>query len=321
MRQDWAAQSVNALVTAFARWAAEAAGVAMASLAHSLGGRTEPRFSDLAGPYDQMLALALLLAAAFICCALVERLVGGPSGAGWNVVPRTVVAIFFAVSGLSLAAHVEHAGALIAQVWAAGLGQQGNRLQGAAGHLVSTSSGLPLGSLAGLIATALLALLLALVVYLELMLRAALILVTVTFIPLVSVMAIWPRLASAARHLTEFLIGLFLSKFVIATAISVGFTLIVQSLRPKAGDKGMADPMVLGVVILAVAALSPLILFQGLRFGQAPAGHLARNWSSRAGALPAGAAAALVARLRPRATRAAGSLLARARRSVRRRRP
>src|SRR5205814_8116868 len=82
----------------------------------------------------------------------------------------------------------------------------------------------------GLIVTALSMSSLTVMVHLELVVRSALILTITTFVPLVGVMSIWPRLAKAATTMAEFLIGLLLSKFVVATAVYVGFRLVVNAL-------------------------------------------------------------------------------------------
>ncbi|MGH7775847.1 MAG: hypothetical protein ACREPI_01540 [Candidatus Dormibacterales bacterium] len=297
---------MDALASAFAGWAAQAAGAAMTSLSRSLGTRTEPDLGALAQTYDRMLAIALLLTGLFVACALVERLLGGPSGAGWSVLPRTLLAVLVASSGLGLAAYLEHYAALIASAWSPGLAFQAISLPPAAQGMVASSSQLPLGSVAGLILTALLTLLLALLVYVELILRAALILVTVSFIPLVSVMSIWPRLAGAAGHLAEFLLGLFLSKFVIATSIYVGFGLVLRAVARPGADAGHANAMVVGVATLAVAALAPVVLVQGVRFGHTATGTLARGWGATAAGPPL-ASAGRVIKLGRRA-RSAGHL-------------
>src|SRR5207302_897976 len=82
----------------------------------------------------------------------------------------------------------------------------------------------------GLIFTAMSVSSLAVIVHLELVVRSALILTVTSFVPLVCVLAIWPRAAGAAATLAEFLLGLFLSKFVVATVVYVGFRLVVVAL-------------------------------------------------------------------------------------------
>ncbi|MGH7904479.1 MAG: hypothetical protein ACREPA_10225 [Candidatus Dormibacteraceae bacterium] len=287
---SWGAGYMNQIVAAFANWAASSAAIAINSLAHSFGASTEPSFTAIASTYQRMLAIALLLTGAFIACALIERLLGGPAGAGWNVIPRTLIAVFLAATGLALVTYLAHYAALLATAWAPDLSSQGTALIRNTYSFAQPAGGLPLGSVAGLILTAIFTLLLALLVYVELMLRSALILVTTVFIPLVCVMCIWPRLAGAAGHLVEFLLGLLLSKFVIATSIYVGFGLVLEGLVSPAGNASHANAMVVGLATLAVAAFAPLVLIQGLRFGHGATASLARSWSGSAAAAPMAAA-------------------------------
>jgi hypothetical protein len=146
-----------------------------------------------------------------------------------------------------------------------------------------------LGSWIGLLIVALLTVALVLLVYVELVLRAALILVTATFVPLVSVMAIWPRLSGAASHLAQFLLALLLSKFVIVTALYVGFTMVAQGLGASNGSS------LAGLAILLVAVFSPVVLLQGVRFAEAGTSHLVRGWGATATRGLAGASGLRVA--------------------------
>jgi len=86
-------QFLNRLLLDFALAAVEAARAAVMGLLSSFGSSTEPDFTSIAPVYGRTLAIALLLAGVFIPCAFVERLLGGPLGAGWAVIPRTVFAM------------------------------------------------------------------------------------------------------------------------------------------------------------------------------------------------------------------------------------
>ena len=150
-----------------------------------------------------------------------------------------------------------------------------------------------------LIIMALLISFLALVVYLELIVRAALVLTITAFVPLVCVLAIWPRMAGGAVHLAEFVIGLLLSKFVVATAFVVGLSLLLPAVLGVAPNNGKADWMASGFAILLITAISPVALFQGIKFAHGTAGSVARGWGGTAAyMLPIGAV-----------TRRAGGLL------------
>src|SRR5205085_8180150 len=77
-------------------------------------------------------------------------------------------------------------------------------------------------------------------------------------------------------------IGLLLSKFVVATALYVGLHLVVPALVSGHDDMGHADWMQSGVAVLLIAAFSPLVLFQALRFAHGTAGNVARGWGGAA---------------------------------------
>jgi len=150
----------------------------------------------------------------------------------------------------------------------------------------------------GLIVTALSLSFLTVMVHLELVVRSALILTITSFVPLVSVMSIWPRLARAATTLSEFLVGLLLSKFVVATAVYVGFRLVVTALISPSDNDTTENWMASGVAVLLIAAFSPVVIFTSLRFAHAQAGSVARSLAGTGlSALPTGRLFGNVSRL------------------------
>lgn len=273
-------QAVQAFELALADACVLAAQAALLGLIAALGKATEPDFATLVPAYDRMLAIGSFLLVVFASLALVEEQIGGRLGAGFNLIPRVLVACFAALTGLTLLALLESHAALLATVWTSDYLSQSHRLEETITTVYSpTGAAPPMGSLLGLIATALITLLLALFVYVELVLRAALLLVTAAFIPLVAAMWVWPRMTTAASHMAGFVVGLLLSKFVIATAVYIGFSLIVGGLSQDPGS----NAMIVGLAVLLVAALSPIALFQGLHFGQQAAAPLSRGWVSGGG--------------------------------------
>ena len=266
-------QLVQSYAESSARQAAQAAGQAVAWLLKVLGPDTEPSFTAIGPAYNRMLAIALLLAGAFISAAVAERVLGGPRGAGWNVIPRTVAACMAAFAGLGVVEYLARYAALLPTAWAGSGGELNAGLQaGAAQMYVSGNQEQALGSFIGLLLVAILTLLLTLLLYVEMVLRAALILVTATFIPLVCVMAIWPRLSGAATRMAEFLVLLLMSKFVMVTAVYVGFSMVAYGAIP--GNQGMA----VGIATLLLAAFSPLLLMQGIRIGETTTSNVVRGW-------------------------------------------
>src|SRR5205807_9752684 len=98
-----------------------------------------------------------------------------------------------------------------------------------------------------------------------------------TFIPLIAVLAIWPRFAASIAHLFEFLFGLLAAKFVMATAIYVGYAVLLAGI--PAGARPEDSILITGIAILAVAAFGPLLLVQGVRLGHHAAAPVARSWT------------------------------------------
>ena len=91
--------------------------------------------------------------------------------------------------------------------------------------------------------------------------------------------------------MAEFLVGLLLSKFVVATVLYVGFYLVVPALLGTGGGAGRPDWMENGIAVLLIAAFSPVAIFQALRFAHSSAGTVVRDLGSTGiGMAPIGSA-------------------------------
>ena len=186
---------------------------------------------------------------------------------------RTVAACAAAMVGLPLMRYAVNYADLLATVWNGDVVGGALSVLGHVGPVYHAGGGQAVGSALGLILAAFLTLLLALLVYVELVLRSALIVLTTTLLPLACIMAIWPRLAATLSHMVGFLLALLLSKFVVATAVYLGFAMVVQA---------CSDPtpaLATGIATLAAAALSPIVLLQGIRFAEASTAHATRGFS------------------------------------------
>jgi len=273
---DWVSQVLTQLALA----ALAFAGAQVQLLLGAFGSATEPDFASLASSYGDMLAIALLLSGAVIAAALTERILGGTEGAGWNVIPRTLMCVGMAAIGIQVVQYLAHYADLLANVWflPTSSPQDSHAILKAWGIDSSqTAKSFVTKNVWNLILLGLFAGLLAFFVYLELVIRGALILLLTLFIPLVCVMAIWPRLSASAIHLAEFLLGLLLSKFVLATAVALGFGLLIKGLfleHSASPTQGLAT----GIALLLIAAFSPAVLVQGLRFTHNAAGSASRKW-------------------------------------------
>jgi hypothetical protein len=271
---DTYSQYAAQIVQAITAWAIKDALWGMTNLMHSFGDATEPDFVALVPVYNRVLAIALLILAAVVAFGIIERIFGGQLGLDLSVVPRVMACVFFAYSGLAIVQYATVHAALLGHAW-------DKELSAANPSSVVTTGSVDISqvhlNVVALIIMALLISFLALVVYLELIVRAALVLTITAFVPLVCVLAIWPRMAGGAVHLAEFVIGLLLSKFVVATAFMVGMSLLLPAVLGVAPNNGKADWMASGFAILLITAVAPVALFQGIRFAHGTAGKVARD--------------------------------------------
>ncbi len=315
---------VNQIVQAITAWAIKDALWGISNLMHSFGDATEPDLVALVPVYNRVLAISLLVLGAVVAFGIVERIFGGSLGLDLSVVPRVVGCVFFAYSGLAIVQYATVHAALLGHAW-------DRELSAANPNAVVTTGSLDPSQIhlnvVALIIMALLISFLALVVYLELIVRAALVLTITAFVPLVCVLAIWPRMAGGAVHLAEFVIGLLLSKFVVATAFVVGLSLLLPAVLgvAPAPNNGKADWMASGFAVLLITAVAPIALFQGIRFAHGTAGKVARDVGGMAvGLTPVGlltrslplAALPIASKAQRRLSGAVRSRLARIRKSL-----
>jgi hypothetical protein len=309
---DYYSQYANQIVQAITVWAIKDALWGISNLMGSFGDATEPDFVALVPTYNRVLAISMLILGAVVAFGVIERIFGGQLGLGLAVIPRVVVCVFFAYSGLAVVQYATVHAALLGHAWDKELGAANPNTVVSAGSVDLSHVHL---NVVALIVMALLISFLALVVYLELIVRAALVLTITAFVPLVCVLAIWPRMAGGAVHLAEFVVGLLLSKFVVATAFVVGLSLLLPAVLGEAPNNGKADWMASGFAVLLITAVAPVALFQGIKFAHGTAGKVTRDLGGMAiGMTPFGALTRLLplAAANPRVTRArtrASSLL------------
>ncbi len=231
--------------------------------------------------YNRVLAISLLILGAVVAFGIVERIFGGQLGLDLAVVPRVIACVFFAYSGLAIVQYATVHAALLGHAW-------DKELSAASPSAVVSAGSVDVSQIhinvVALILMALLISFLTLVVYLELIVRAALVLTITAFVPLVCVLAIWPRMAGGVVHLAEFVIGLLLSKFVVATAFVVGLSLLLPAVLGVAPNNGKADWMASGFAILLITAVSPVAIFAGIKFAHGSASNVARSWGGMAAA-------------------------------------
>jgi hypothetical protein len=114
---------------------------------------------------------------------------------------------------------------------------------------------------------------LAMVVWIELILREAAIYVTVAFLPIALAAAVWPRTSHWARRLAEWLTAIVLAKLTIAASFAVAGSMLAHG----RGGSGGLTAILAGCTVLLVAALSPWVLLRLIPFAEQAAGSLHRG--------------------------------------------
>jgi hypothetical protein len=155
-----------------------------------------------------------------------------------------------------------------------------------------TGSGSPAGGFVVMVGTLLVAFG-ALLVWIELLVRASAIYVAVLFLPLALSGLVWPSTARWARRMVELLVALVLSKFIIVAVISLAAGALAG------GDD--LNSVLAGAALMLMAAFAPFVLLRLVPIAEAGViGHLeglerrpvaaVRNAGSRAAGAAAGAA-------------------------------
>lgn len=251
-------------VGALATWVAAGAAGVLESAGRAILSGTRPQLSGTGEGgrawflqrYDDLALISLGLFAPMLILAVVHGVVLGSAALVWRAVANLPVA------ALGTAAAVVVVEALLGAVDAAslfaarGLGADTeNFLSGIASLVAAPSLAGAGGTTAfGAVLLAVLMALVALVVWLELVVREAAVYLTVAFLPLGFATYIWPALSSWLRRLIEVVVALVLSKLVIVVALSLaGSALAAQEgFGALVGATGM----------LLLAAFAPFALFK-----------------------------------------------------------
>jgi hypothetical protein len=124
----------------------------------------------------------------------------------------------------------------------------------------------------------------ALLVWIELLIRAAAVYVAVLFLPLALASLAWPAIAHWCRRLVDTLAALILSKFVIVAVLSLAAGALASGTGSGPGQRGGFATVLGGAALLLLAGFAPWALFRLLPFMEAGAvghlesmGHRARN--------------------------------------------
>ncbi len=252
----------NAVLGAMVSFVVDGAGWLLERLATFIDSSTRPDLQSgwFRAAYRDMALIGMLGLLPFLLLALVQALIR-------QDVPMMLRATF----GYVPIAAIGTAGAIVVidllvtltdqlSGWIArGLGSDLSSFAtgvGTALATISAPSGGAVAGLAALIGAAVIAFA-AFVIWLELLLRQAAIYVAVLFLPLGFMAMVWPATAHWVRRLTQGLVAIILSKFVIVAVMA----LAASALDADVADEGFGVVMS-GGALLGLAALAPYVLLR-----------------------------------------------------------
>jgi len=241
----------------------------------------EPNWHVVNPAYSEMTALALGLVIAFVALALLEHMAGGIRGAGPAVLSRLIAAVMVSLAGLPLVAWFVQGIDAIASMWTSSMGNATTQVLDRLTGMLQAHSGSGVPEAAAIAVLALFALITTLLVVAWLVLRLVLVQALVVFLPLVAVMAIYPRTSGAARRMGEYLASLILTKLAMVIFLSVGFQILAFGLE------GVPDWLAItsATVLLGMVAFTPWALLRGIHLAEMETLGLVRRRSTSAPAL------------------------------------
>ncbi|HUP68576.1 MAG TPA: type IV secretion system protein [Acidimicrobiales bacterium] len=227
-------------------------------------------FAGPDSPYASVRAIAGALMVAFALLGLVSGLLKGDAGGMARRIavglPLTVVAMVATTAvvakGLALT------DALSAEV----LDPAGSDAASFLGAISSGASGT--GGGFAVVVVALVGVVAGLVVWVELLVRSALVYLLVALSPLAFATTVWPATKGVARRLVELLVAVVVSKLVVCIALATGVAALAGAVGEgrgpdSAGMAGGLGALIVGCAVLAMAAFSPFVVLRLMPLAEA----------------------------------------------------
>jgi hypothetical protein len=222
-------------------------------------------FLDPGGPYRTVLGIAAVLLLGFVFLGVVQGLVAGdPMAMVTRVVRDLPLAVLGMVVTIEVTTRLLQLSDALSHAVLRGGGDNAKEVL----RVISTSSSFSGQSSFVVALLGLLCIVAALFVWIELVIRAALVYLLIAFSPLAFAAMVWPAARGMVRKLAELLLALIFSKVVIAVAFSVGAAALAG-----VGNAGHADDaggsvsanagtLFSGLVIFGLAAFAPFVLLK-----------------------------------------------------------
>jgi hypothetical protein len=289
--------AADAVLGGIVGWAADGAAWLVKTIARQIDRSTRPALGSawFTRRYASMRSLAISLALLFLLIAITHAALRHDlamlARSCLVALPLALLLTFAAVTLVELGLALTDA---LTNAAVAGVGGDTEDAFADLGAVLAPTA-TPANPLPGLVLLlgSILVAVLALVVWIELMLREAAIYVAVVFLPLALAAVTWPRTAHWARRLAEWLAAIILAKLAIAVSFAVAGAMLGNA---RSGSGGLSA-ILGGCAVLLVAALSPWVLLRLIPFAEQAAGSLQRGHVGGAlKAAPGAAASTLLVR-------------------------
>jgi len=258
----------SAAMSGVVSWAAEGAAWLVGEVAKAVERSSRPELGDpwFKDRYDGMQQLAVVFVALFLLLAIGHAIVAQDLArllrAAFVVLPCAAFLTFTAVTLTQIALRATD------EMTAWIVGGTRDDMREAFGVVAEALA--PNGSTLApfvLFLSATLTAFVALLIWLELVMREAAIYVAVAFLPLTLAASVWERTAHWSRRLAEWLLAIILAKFTIAAAFALAASAITGGVR----ESGGLSAVLAGCAVLLIAALTPWALIRMLPFAEAAA--------------------------------------------------
>jgi hypothetical protein len=266
LAKDAAKAAAEATLQALVKWVSDGAVAVLDRIGQEIDQAVEPHLDALwfAKHEKVMRTVALLVVLPLLLCALIGAVIHQDPGRLVRAVavylPVAVLGGFVAVQLTQLALAVTDQLCLLVSQ---GMGNDVHHAVfnvGAALQAVAAASANPLAGGFLTFVVALLVVVAAVLIWLELLLRSAAIYVAVMFLPLTLAGLVWPATARWAKRLVEILVALILSKFVVVAVISLAISGLGAGLSAGPTD-GLAAGFS-GAALLLLAGFAPFVLLR-----------------------------------------------------------
>ena len=262
-----------------ASWVLGAVSDLISGVVGFLGSSTRPSleaawFSGPGSPFAAVRGIAGSLLLGFVFLAVIQGLLAGEPHAGAGRVCRDLVlAVLGMLAIITVTAKLLDLTDALSNAVLGGAQNESLRFLSGFGATAGTLTG---GF--GVVLVGFVVAVAALLVWIELLVREALVYLLVALSPLAFAAVTWPAARGVLRRTVELLLAVIVSKFVICVAIAVGAAAMGGAGTPMTSGQATADAspvaaslgtLLSGAAILALAAFSPFVVLKLLPFAEA----------------------------------------------------